>query len=313
MARRRVQPGAPAVHGDRHRAADRPGQRPRRPAPGRGDHPVLQQRQEHDRPAVAAPAGGHPHLQGDVGEDPGRRASRAPASGAGRRAPPAGGDPQERRPRRGGDAEARAERGVGGRAGPGALAADRGGHVLPHPRRHRARRRLRRGDAAPRRVPQARRRSPLIQRLGAAFRRSEDVVLLAALAAITILPLADALGRPLGGLHIPGGAGWVQQITLWLAFVGGLVATREEKHLTLSTTELFGPSVRRVGRVLAAAVAAATVAVLAYASVGVVLADREQGKVLSGGIPEWASECVMPVTLALIALRFAWRASERWA
>jgi len=104
----------------------------------------------------------------------------------------------------------------------------------------------------------------------------------------------------------------VQQITLWLAFVGGLVATREEKHLTLSTAELFGPRVRRVGRVLAAAVAAATVAVLAYASVGVVLADREQGKVLSGGIPEWASECVMPVTLALIALRFAWKASERW-
>jgi len=44
----------------------------------------------------------------------------------------------------------------------------------------------------------------------------------------------------------------------------------------------------------------------------VVLADREQGKVLSGGIPEWASECVMPVTLALIALRFAWKASESW-
>jgi tripartite ATP-independent transporter DctM subunit len=121
------------------------------------------------------------------------------------------------------------------------------------------------------------------------------------------------VGRPFGGFFVPGGAGWVQQITLWLAFVGGLVATREEKHLTLSTAELFGERVRRVGRVLAAAVAAATVAVLAYASLGVVAADREQGKVLSGGIPEWVSECVMPVTLALIALRFAWRASTTWA
>jgi tripartite ATP-independent transporter DctM subunit len=138
------------------------------------------------------------------------------------------------------------------------------------------------------------------------------VVLLAALAAITLLPLVDAIGRPFGGLHVPGGAGWVQQITLWLAFVGGLVATRQEKHLTLSTAELFGERVRRAGKVLAAAVAAATAAVLAYASSGVVAADREQGKLLSGGVPEWASECVMPVTLALMALAFAWTASDKW-
>ena len=121
------------------------------------------------------------------------------------------------------------------------------------------------------------------------------------------------MGRPLGGLHVPGGAAWVQQITLWLAFVGGLVATRQEKHLTLSTAELFGEKVRRIGRVLAAAVAAATAAVLTYASAGVVGADRQQGKMLSGGIPEWVSECVMPAALALMALAFAWAASERWA
>jgi len=120
------------------------------------------------------------------------------------------------------------------------------------------------------------------------------------------------VGRPLGGRHVPGAAAWIQQITLWLAFVGGLAATRQAKHLTLSTAELFPERVRRAGHVLAAAVAAAVTALLAYASVGVVMADREQGKVLSGGIPEWASECVMPVALGLMALAFAWSASPRW-
>jgi TRAP-type C4-dicarboxylate transport system permease small subunit len=81
-------------------------------------------------------------------------------------------------------------------------------------------------------------------------RRLEQVPLVGALALATLLPLIDAVGRPFGGFHIPGSAAYVQQLTLWLAFVGGLVATREGKHLTLSTAELFGEGLaRRVARV----------------------------------------------------------------
>ena len=144
-------------------------------------------------------------------------------------------------------------------------------------------------------------------------RRLEQVPLVGALALATLLPLIDAVGRPFGGFHIPGSAAYVQQLTLWLAFVGGLVATREGKHLTLSTAELFGEGLaRRVARVFAYAVAAATVAVLAYASAQVVGANREQGKVLPIGLPEWVSECVMPAALGLMAARFVWLASPRW-
>jgi TRAP-type C4-dicarboxylate transport system permease small subunit len=76
--------------------------------------------------------------------------------------------------------------------------------------------------------------------LAVGVRRLEEGALLLALALLALLPLADALGRPLGGLHVPGSADYVQQLTLWIAFVGALVATREGKHLTLSTAELLG-------------------------------------------------------------------------
>jgi tripartite ATP-independent transporter DctM subunit len=145
------------------------------------------------------------------------------------------------------------------------------------------------------------------------IRRVEQAPLILALALATVLPLVDALGRPFGGFHIPGNAAYVQQLTLWLAFVGGLVATRERKHLTLSTAELFGKGAfRRFAQLFASAVAAATVAVLAYASVQIVIANRQEGKVLPIGLPEWVSECIMPAALALMAARFAWGSSSRW-
>ena len=146
-----------------------------------------------------------------------------------------------------------------------------------------------------------------------AARRLEGGLLVAALLAAAFLPLSDTLGRAVGGHYVPGGADWLQQLVLWLAFLGGLLATGEGKHLTLSTAELFGEGrIRRFGRVLAAGMSAATAAILAYAAVGLVQANRQEGKVLTGGIPVWVSECVMPLALGLMALRFAWGASPGW-
>jgi tripartite ATP-independent transporter DctM subunit len=148
---------------------------------------------------------------------------------------------------------------------------------------------------------------------GSFIRALEGGVLVVALLLSMAIPLVDALGRPFGGFAVPGSTEYRAQLTLWLALVGGLLAARERQHLTLSTAEAIGKAkVRDAARVFASAVAAAVCAVLAYSAYGVVLADREQGKLLSIGIPVWVSECVMPVALALLALRLAWGASERW-
>jgi C4-dicarboxylate transporter DctM subunit len=143
--------------------------------------------------------------------------------------------------------------------------------------------------------------------------RIENVLPVTAFLLAVLLPLIEMIGRPLGGFHIPGSSLYVQQLTFWLTFLGGLLAAREEKHLTLSTTNLLGQTrTARIARVLAFATAASVAAVLAYGSYQLVLADRELGKQLPIGVPEWVSECIMPIALALIALRFVFRASDRW-
>lgn len=149
--------------------------------------------------------------------------------------------------------------------------------------------------------------------LTALFRGIEQGVLVVTLGLATILPLIEAIGRPLGGFHIPGSAAYVQQLTLWLAFVGGLAATSQGRHLTLSTAEFFDEGLaRRLARLVAFSVAAAIVGVLAYASAQIVIANRVEAKVLPIGLPEWVSEIVMPVTLGAMAIQFACQASDRW-
>src|SRR5262245_20308485 len=92
--------------------------------------------------------------------------------------------------------------------------------------------------------------------------RIEGRLLALALGLAVLLPLADAAGRPFGS-SLPGSAAYLQQLTLWLTFLGGLVATRERAHLTLSTAELLHEGrPRRLAALLACCVAAATAAVL---------------------------------------------------
>jgi len=130
---------------------------------------------------------------------------------------------------------------------------------------------------------------------------------------LTAMPLVDLLGRPLANFHIPGASTYTQQLTFCLTFLGGLLATWKGKHLTLSTAALLPEGrVRRTAEYLASCTAAVVTAVLTYAGVGVVLAERQQGQKLSFGLPVWISESVMPIALGLMALVYIYRSSRGW-
>ncbi len=138
-------------------------------------------------------------------------------------------------------------------------------------------------------------------------------VLVAAFLLLTAMPLVDFLGRPLAGFHIPGSATYTQQLTFYLAFLGGLLATLTGKHLTLSTAVLLPEGRARQGaEFFASCVAASVTAVLTYASVGVVLAERQLGQKLSFGLPTWMSESVMPLALGLMTLVYLYKSASSW-
>jgi len=145
------------------------------------------------------------------------------------------------------------------------------------------------------------------------IRSAGEGAVVAAFLLLTIMPLVDFLGRPLAKFHIPGSGTYTQQLTFYLTFLGGLLATWAGKHLKLSTAVLLPEGrAQQYAELFSSCVAATVSAVLTYASVGVVLAERQQGARLSFGMPVWVSESVMPLALGLMAVAFVLRSSRNW-
>jgi C4-dicarboxylate transporter, DctM subunit len=142
---------------------------------------------------------------------------------------------------------------------------------------------------------------------------TENAALMGALAISTVLPLVDLVGGAIAGFRLSSTHLFVQQATLWLAFVGAVAATRQGSHLTLSTTEFLREGrARALSQIFGCSIAAAVSAALAYASFAFVLANRNDRVLPAIGVPEWVSALVMPVALGVMALLFAWKASDRW-
>jgi len=150
---------------------------------------------------------------------------------------------------------------------------------------------------------------------------AERVLVAFLLLAMVLLPAASTLSRRLTGRELPGSSVLAQHITLWVGFLGALLATVTGHHLALSTLDVIRKGwPRRAARLLGQAVSAAACALLAWASLQLVRVEWDGFGVVAFGIRVAWSQLVMPVGFAVMALRFAWRAGDdepgagtRWA
>lgn len=144
------------------------------------------------------------------------------------------------------------------------------------------------------------------------FKFIEDLFSVVALSLMTLLPVIEMVAREFRWNGIPGSAVVVQQLTLWIGMLGGMLASRSDRLLGLSSSELLPDSWRGPAKVLAGAVLAAVSTSLAWASWVFVSSERDSGSQLLPGLPKWYALAIMLVGFAVIALRAVWHASKSW-
>ena len=140
-------------------------------------------------------------------------------------------------------------------------------------------------------------------------RRAENAVTIAALLLMAGLPVLEMVLRGVFRTHLPGTSGYVQHLSLWVGFLGAMIASRESRHLSLAAgLAVLPPRLQAVTGPFAAALSAAVATGLCWASVQFVWVELQSPTRIGGWLPVWALEAVLPLAFAVMGLRFVTQA-----
>ncbi len=145
------------------------------------------------------------------------------------------------------------------------------------------------------------------------LRQTENSIVVLCLAAMVLLPLVEATLRRLFNTGVPSAAAIVQHFCLVLGMMGGAIAARDGRLLSLSTLATFLKGrVKQLSRLFSHAIGVAITLVLCLASWQFMQEERLAGNLLAYGVKRWVVEAVMPLGFVLIAARLLWNAAPGW-
>lgn len=139
-----------------------------------------------------------------------------------------------------------------------------------------------------------------------AVHAAEEGVLALLLLSMIALASADIFLRMFTG----GGLVWVSPLirimVLWLGLLGALLATRDNQHISIDIlSRVLGDAVRRWAQAFTSLFAAAVCGVTAWHSVEFVQGSFEYQDEVMSGVPAWPMQVVIPLSFAMMSLRFA--------
>lgn len=128
-------------------------------------------------------------------------------------------------------------------------------------------------------------------------------------AALVVIASGQIVLRNVFSIGLVWADGALRLLVLWLALLGAMVASRENRHIAIDVTDrLLAPGLRRVVSVVRNLFTAGICAALAWYSWVFVRDSREFGDTLLGDLPAWWFQLIMPVAFALITYRYFLRA-----
>jgi C4-dicarboxylate transporter, DctM subunit len=143
----------------------------------------------------------------------------------------------------------------------------------------------------------------------ALFARLEDFAAAAALGVMVALPVLELILRAFFRTGVTGAIEYVQHLALWVGFLGAALASREERHLSLSSGfKLVPKKLEGAAKAVSALISTAVGASLAYGAAVFVNLERASAAEIGSLIPIWWVELVLPFAFAVITLRFIWKA-----
>jgi TRAP-type C4-dicarboxylate transport system permease small subunit len=141
--------------------------------------------------------------------------------------------------------------------------------------------------------------------------RLEEIMLGSILICMVLLGILQVLFRNVLSISLFWIDPLMRHMVLWIALLGASVATREDRHISIDLfSERLDPRSRTVVKAGTHLFSAAICLLLVLPALHFVREEYTVGKILALGIPNWASQMIIPVMLFVLGLRFLGKA---WA
>ncbi len=144
----------------------------------------------------------------------------------------------------------------------------------------------------------------ILKKITSLLSRAENYIAFATLILLALIPVLEVIARKLLKTGIPNSSDYLQHLVLWLTFIGGMITSRERKHLSLAAgVAAIKEPVRKWILAVTGAVSTAICSAFAWSSLSMVLIGFDPAKQI-GLFPIRLVTAIMPIGYAVMCVRF---------
>lgn len=146
---------------------------------------------------------------------------------------------------------------------------------------------------------------PVVARLLQAITWLENTILITLLTLMVVLAGSQIIFRNLLDLSILGVDQLLRLLVLWVALLGAVTASRDNKHISIDIFSRFLPArAHAIARVVTDLFTFAVCVTLAWHAARFVASERGTGEMAFALLPMWVAQIILPAAFGLIALRY---------
>jgi TRAP-type C4-dicarboxylate transport system permease small subunit len=150
------------------------------------------------------------------------------------------------------------------------------------------------------------------RRAGEIARAIETTLVVVVLSGLIVFATAQIVLRNVFSIGLTWGDGLIRLTVLWLALLGALAASSDDRHITVGALiQWLPPRAQRAAHVVASLFGALVSGIFAWYSSLFVRDSRAFGDTLLNDVPAWPLQAIMPIAFGLIACRYLLQALRR--